>query len=360
MSRYDIHTMTVVPALDVHTASVTLDESWAPYVQASLSCSIPATLTGLDPFARDRLRFTLTQSFSRSQPVAAMSAAWAGLTLADLAGDYPMLAAISAQFGAPLNSVVMPAVARHFDLGIRSRTRDPLTGVMTLTLASDEALAQDKKWNGTTEREPFTRSLIEAVQFGLALIGARAEIQAPDFLVELEATAWKPGVSVWDWLAPMVQAAGLRLYCNELGRWFLTGPLAPHPEIALSPTTGLISAPETLSRDTDWYDAMIVEYTGGTVPVYDFAGTPGSSRTGFISLASRYPGPGAAAASLARSRSLGVSMTPVAVSNYLTEPGSPLAIVHPGYPTRSGYVRAVTFTYPDSTMTTTPRDLAAI
>ncbi|PRY70195.1 hypothetical protein B0I08_101323 [Glaciihabitans tibetensis] len=361
MTRLDRHTGTALTAngtqLALQSAGVTLDEGWSPYVQATLTASIPDDLDGLNPLDDDRVQVTLTQSFTASQPVSAMSAAWAGEKLSGLAGTYATVAHMSAQFGLSLNTIPIPATTRTFLLGIRSRTIDHLAGTMVLTLASDEARAQDAKRLSTVALAPFTRSLHQAVQFGLATIGASVIINAPDFVLEVDATEWLPGVSVWDWLAPMVQAAGYRLFSDERGVWRLTtSPYEPGGTLELSPSTGLIQSPETISRESDWYDGTVIEYTGDGFPRYDIAAV-GFSRTRLLSLPTRYPGPGAAAAVNQRNLARGITLSPRAVSNYDATPGQALTVELPGIYNRSGFLSAVSFALPDSVMTVTPRDI---
>lgn len=97
--------------LDLLAGSVTLDEGWAPYVQARFTISTPSQTiqTALDP--RNNPRITLTSSV-----------------------NYPLT----------WNGPGAPAASsRTFDLGLRSRVIDRKSGETTVEAASDEALLQD-------------------------------------------------------------------------------------------------------------------------------------------------------------------------------------------------------------------------
>lgn len=92
--------------LDVTSGTVTFDETWAPHVQASLTCALPAdagTLADLDPRALVRVEID------------------AGYTYPGGATDVHQLA----------------------DLGLRERPVRRPAGQMILSAASDEALVQD-------------------------------------------------------------------------------------------------------------------------------------------------------------------------------------------------------------------------
>jgi len=141
---------TTVPAatvpLAIKQASVTMDDSWSPYVQATLVCSAPSieTLEALDP--RDGLRVNLT-----------LTQAW---------GDGGVNWNIFG-YRAP--------VTRTFNLSLRDRTVDKRTGEMTLELASDEALIQDYSLVATapdTTPLAYQASLRAIVNYVLGKVGA--------------------------------------------------------------------------------------------------------------------------------------------------------------------------------------------
>jgi hypothetical protein len=75
------HTITATSGsteLDVKAARVTMDLGWAPYVQAELTCALPAAdvLARLDPRKPTRVRLEVSQRFTGSTSVARISEAW--------------------------------------------------------------------------------------------------------------------------------------------------------------------------------------------------------------------------------------------------------------------------------------------
>lgn len=347
---------------------LTLDESWAPYAQATITCPIDAVnLELLDPRQTPTPRVTIaaTQSFVDSRPLAAVSAAWAGLPLAGVSSQLvgATVAEISARFGVGYNvEGLRPSTRLNASLGVRRRTVDHLSGTVTLDLASDEALAQDYRLVSTAPVRPVGSSVRGAVQYALAQIGAHLSPGTADGTVSTEAMTWEPGVSAWDYMSPLVQAAGLRLWCDESRVWRLTDPLAPSGgALALSAST-LKVAEESMDRDSDWYDAVVIRYqwtdSAGTTQIrYDVAarGTPTAVRR--VEIDRPYPGPGAAAAMLTRAVGRGRVLAVTAVSNYTVRPGDILSLTLPSTPIQTGLVSRVQWSLDDDTMQARSRDL---
>ncbi|MCU1439998.1 MAG: hypothetical protein JWP85_995 [Rhodoglobus sp.] len=138
MSLLSAHAVSAVVQLDtpvelsIEDASVTLDDSWAPYGQARLTCFTPADLDVLDEIdPKEDIRVTL-----------------------DLA-----------------RTLNLPS-ARSFDLGLRSREIDHEAGTMVLELATDEALLQDYTLLTTATERTYGLSVRTAVAYALAKISA--------------------------------------------------------------------------------------------------------------------------------------------------------------------------------------------
>jgi hypothetical protein len=68
-----------------------------------------------------------------------------------------------------------------------------------------------------------------------------------------------------------------------------------------------------------------------------------------------YPGPGAAAAVLARALTRGRMTELRAVSNFQVTPAQPAQIVLDAFPTQDAFVSAVSWTFPEDEMTVTTR-----
>ena len=350
--------------LNVQSATVTLDDSWSPYVQAAVVCTTPATtvLARMDPREAVRVRLTLVQAFGDGTPladqgtgdVAALDAAYGG-----------SLAAWSAQWAKPFNQNMRASVRRHLDLSLRRRDLDVAAGTMTLELASDEAALQDAALVSTTSATPGGSSLIAAVGTGLARVGAALTDNAGDVTdLDPDSLAWTPGTSAWDYLAPLVDASGRRLWCDEMRSWHLGLPGQPkRGEVRVTPIQ--TDQTDTIDRDGDWYDSVVVEYrwtdSGGVDHVrYDSAGPANATRTMFVQWDRPWVRAGAAQALLNRAQGRARSVVVDGVSDYSAEPGKAVNVTLPDGLFVSGSVLAVQWRFPEDVMTVTTRDLLAV
>lgn len=316
--------------------SVTLDESWSPYVQASLTIPIPPAdvLAALDPRRPGgaRVRVTLTQRFGSSEPLSTLSADWSGMTLEDVSALYAgqTLAAISDTYGRPYNaSGTQASTVRRLTLHLRARTVRRSTGTVVLDLASDEALLQDLARVDDTPVQPAQTNVRSAVQLVLDEIGATLMPGPDNGTIDPDALFWQPGVSGWNYVSPLVTAAGLRLYCDERRRWHLVKPLAATEGELVIDRARLTADESKLSREGDWYEAVVVTYrwtdsAGTERERHDVAALPDWTRAHHVVHERPWPGPGAAAALLARARARGREDAGTLVSDYTAVPGQRL------------------------------------
>lgn len=341
---------------------VALDESWSPFVSASLTIPLPPAdvMARVDPRVKARIRLTARQEFGTSQPLSALN----GATLATLSARFAgqMVLGVSATFGVGYNPEgVRPPTARTFDLAIRGRNVSRLEGDVKLTASSDEGYLMDyappyQLVSGTTVRD--------AVALALARIGAILEPGTDNAPVEINSTIWHPGVSAAEFVQPLVDAAGLRLYCDEQRRWFLTRPLHASDRALYLDERGIQQSEDVVSRDDGWFDAMTVTYRWtdvfGVAQVrHDVAAPAGYSRMGTVQYDRQWPGDGAAAALLARAEGRGQVSGVSAVSDYDAEPGALLSVSIAGFPTQTGVVSRVEWLLSNDTMAVRSRDLAS-
>jgi hypothetical protein len=184
-------------------------------------------------------------------------------------------------------------------------------------------------WEGPQDASPSTRT---------AVVERRPEL-----------FTWLPGVSAWDFLTPLTAAAGLRLFCDETRGWELIDPatykVPGRASIAgWNATRGL----DRITRDDPnvFCTAVVVRYRwedsdGQLRTAYDSAGVPGRVLVWEFDRA--YPGPGAAAAILARRQGQGRVQEVTAVSDYTLTPGSEVAITLPGTIEQLGRVTRVSW-----------------
>lgn len=141
---------------------------------------------------------------------------------------------------------------------------------------------------------------------------------------EPESLVWKAGISAMEYLRPIVQAAGMRLVCDEQRKFTLrdaTYTAAGTPSIAYA--VNLLSGLETVDRDDDiWCDACVVRYIWDTedgrtlerVDRYPTSGTP--SRVRYIERDSPWPGAGFAQHIVERAQAQGRMATTTTVADW--------------------------------------------
>lgn len=359
-------------ALDVKQASVTLDEGWSPYAQADLTCAIPdaAVLEALDPRRDLRATLHLQQDFGDSDTLAALSALWGAGTLATVTTLYAgkMLADVTRAHYRPFNDfgVRLPTII-DLDLALRERDADHDAGEFRVSLASDEALLEGHKLVSRYQEAPTTPTVKAAVALALAHIGVGLDDDATDAPVSVDnadSLIWNPGVSGWDYVYPLVQKAGLRLYCDESRRWKLVRATTNAEDLmVLTADHNVTAGRDKISLDADWFDAVVITYrwrdpaTGTTMLAYDVAGDYRAKNVFAETREVPYPGAGAADALLGRKQGRGRVLDVSAVSDYSAAPGRALAITLPATPVQTGYTSSVTWGFPDDEMRIASRGL---
>lgn len=177
-------------------------------------------------------------------------------------------------------------------------------------------------------------------------------------LADPGAGLWNPGQAAWEFLAPLIQQTGFRLFADEVGVWRLADNTYSVPgTVALDDEVNLIDSGEIISRDEDdlWFDAVVIEYRwtdadGLSRTAWDSASAPGYSKVARFSYDTPYPGPGAASAILARALERGRRITGELVSDYGVQPYKAVTIAREDTPDQVGTISSVSWSTPDSTM----------
>lgn len=355
--------------LEVIDATIALDEGWSPYVQGSVTIGLPDStlLNAIDPRNKVRMRVFMEQSFGESQKVSLLTTLYGGSTLAGLTLAYTtkFLFQLSALWFTPWNTFgVRSTTRRDLYVGIRSRNIDHLAGTVVIDVASDEAYLQDYALTTSLTYAPGTATVRAAVTDALARIGAFLQSGTADGAIEANASKWLPGQTAWDYLAPLVQKAGLRLYCDEKGSFWLVSSNYVEPgQTQLTYTGTIVTAEDTIDRSkNNWFDAVVIRYKwtdalGAQQTAYDIATQPNYSKVNTLDYETEYPGPGAAAAVLARTLAKGREQAVTAVSDYSVTPSQSVSVILPNTLTQTGYVASVTWNYPGDEMDVATRGL---
>ena len=349
--------------LPIIDGTVTLDEGWAPYVQARIRVSLPsaAVLAELDPRRGGRGRITLTARYGTPTPLSRLTEEFAGQPLSALtaAWDGLPLRSITASLSQPLNDAGhRDSSIRRLDLAVTDRRIDRRAGLVEVDLASDECLAQD--YRALAAQLPPTTSVRTCVGRALAAIGATLQPGSAGGTVSADAAYWAVGESAWDYANALAQAVGLRLWCDERRRWHLTEPLDPatSPDVYVVRLASAHELDEELSREA-WATGVIVTYTwdqgGDRQTVHDIAG--GGSRIQQVEVHRPFPGYGAAAAILDRVRARGSLVTARQIGTYDVTPGWVMQSLFADTAHLAGLVSSVTWDLATDEVAVSSRDL---
>ncbi|KRC60922.1 hypothetical protein ASE14_08150 [Agromyces sp. Root81] len=220
---------------------------------------------------------------------------------------------------------------------------------------------------GDTAVDYFDGATVDTEEYAYAWTGAaNASTSTRAALIDRspQMLDWEPGESAWDFIQPIFQTAGLRLYCNEQRQWFLVdaGYIADgHTQLAVGLNT--TEADDTISRDgSDWCDAALVVYrwndqTDTPTVRYDWYAEPDHTRVRVVELRRAYTGTGFAKYIVKRAAGMGRQITASAVSQYQAQPGQPITITLPDTPIQTGLIASVEWRLDDDEMTVQSRGL---
>jgi hypothetical protein len=392
------------------SVDVTADETWAPYIQATVV--VPSNLISddIDPRQDTRLKLRLQQDFGdlvyiyeitqdHGGDVSSITAAFGGnidlitkeytepwnifepgLPLSTVTGAYAPVTPLKLT-NANLSSVwlmtdflhssgtfnPLPSTIFDGDLGVRSIAYDYVSKEATIDLASDEALTQDVHGYGDDIMMEYddARSLINEV---LNFIGANLEPGAANYAYSPRYQLQKyefnlPNVA-WDFIETITQAAGLKLYCDEQRRWYLVDPTAISGDLVLDDTDNITAFTKEISREGLWYNQVVIRYdtiSDGVIydDYYEF-GT-GATKTLYIEKSNiEFPGFGAAQSIAQRSLTRGEIYTIEAVANFDARPRQTLTVDITGEPVKTGIIQSVTWSLPSARMSVDIRELTEV
>jgi hypothetical protein len=190
---------------------------------------------------------------------------------------------------------------------------------------------------------------------------SRAVVKAS---VDYPAVVWKPGVSAWEYVKPILAQMNVRLFNDETNVWRIVDNSYSVPgSIRIAQGRNITDATDTISRDNEeWFEAVVVRYTwtdadGVTREAVDTASLTGATKVRTIDVEQPYPGPGAASYILDRATGRGRTYDLAALSDYSTTPGMEVVSTLPETPINTGYITAVTWNFETDEMTVASRGL---
>jgi hypothetical protein len=174
---------------------------------------------------------------------------------------------------------------------------------------------------------------------------------------------WKSGVPAYELLNPIVQAAGLRLVCDENRQWSLRDEeYRAVGSLAIRHAVNLHGGRDTISRDTAlWFDARVTRYTwtdreGRTqVRTDEYALNDPYTRLTTLDIAAPYPGPGRSEYAVRRAQGRGREITASSVSDWRSNAEQPMTVVLDGTPILTGIAQTLEYDLDTDRQTVTMR-----
>lgn len=182
---------------------------------------------------------------------------------------------------------------------------------------------------------------------------------------------WAAGTTADEFLRPVVEAAGFRLFQDEKGQWLLANAeYAVTGDVAMRYGSNMYEASESTSvqaEDVDGFplnaDSVIVKYAwtdllGRERTAIDVAAPSGSTRPYVLEKDDTpFPGKGQAAYLLKRLQARTRLIETTGRPDWSARPGMGATVVLPNRPLATGYVEALTFDYAARTMALSTKGL---
>ena len=392
------------------SVNVTVDETWAPYVQASVTVPMNLLTQEIDPRDDVRIKLQLRQDFGDlifiyeltddfSGDVSAVTSAFSPVLNASITRRYSKpwnifepsrpISYITGIYGGDVSDITAaglstvwrmskflqdsgtfnpePSTFFNTDLGVRSIDYDYVAKEATIELASDEALAQDVHGYGDDVMVTYysLRDLInEALSFIFAELEPGTANESYPFGYNLEKYEVNVGNTLWDFIETVTTASGFRVYCDEQRRWYLVESTAVIGDLVLDDTDNITAFNKSFSRDTLWYNQAVIEYEDPTIgTVFDsyYATGTGALRTFYQKKENMtFPGIGAAQAIVERSLTRGETYSVEAIANFDARPQQSLVVDITGEPVKTGIVQSITWALPSARMSVDIRNLEEV
>jgi hypothetical protein len=206
----------------------------------------------------------------------------------------------------------------------------------------------------TTDTSEYLYAYADATSTRMPLID-----RAPDLLTQ------RAGVSGFDFLAPILQAFGFRLVCDEGRVWTLRDASYTAPgSLTVRYGVNLVDGDDTITRDdTAFFDAAVVRYSWRDLHgaqqerIDSFALVTPPTQVRVFEKTVPYPGPGFAEYAVRRAQGRGRQVTATTVADWRTAAEQPSQYMLPGAPVQVGNTSRVVFHLDRDEMTVTSRTI---
>ena len=392
------------------SVAVTVDETFSPYVSATVVIPTSVAPSWLDPRQAIFLGLRLQQDFGDliylyeitedfSGDVSAITAAYGG-DVSDITRAYSKpwnifepalpISTVTAAYGGDVSNLTAadlmevwrmsdflhssgtfnPLPSTVFDgyLMLRSIEKDYINGEMTLELTSHEAILLDSIGIPGAPIFGYTnlRDIINAVLSNTIGVFTQLQPGAANYTYSgLYAFDWKPEKTAWDILYELVTSAGLVLYCDERGDWYLEYPTTVSGSLELKDDDNITTLSSRIDRNSlNFFDYAVVEYRNvGSAPVYQnfgISGFPISKDRYFLYENLTYPGGNPAQELVYRGITRGETYEVEAISNYDARPRQSMTIDVTGEPVKTAVIQSITWSLPSARMSLDIRDLTEV
>ncbi|MCM3779860.1 hypothetical protein [Microbacterium hydrocarbonoxydans] len=265
--------------------------------------------------------------------------------------------AVTAPFAAYANTAKIRVRVRANQLG---GSEEVDVTAWRLSEATGDLVADGLYFDGsTTDTTQYDYEWANTAHASVSTRRVKINAATPDALI------WKAGQDALTFLAPLVQAAGRRLVCDEQRVWTLRDEnYDAGGALEIRHAVNMAAGSEKTSRDDDdWFDAAAVEYewkdqSGTTQQLVETASlTPSYTRLRRFQLATPYPGPGRAAYVVRRAQGRGREVTVSTVADWSAKAEQGITVVLEGSPTQIGQTNVVQFDLDSDQMTITSRTI---
>lgn len=263
----------------------------------------------------------------------------------------------------------LPSTVIDGYLLLRSVEKDYITKETTLELASSESLLDDSvgvpyvtAFNYTSLRSLINDELHNIINpFTSLEPGTADETYSPAY-------AWKRIAerTGWDQINELVQAAGLVLYCDVDGKFYLTESAAVSGELELTDQDNITRLNSSITRNSEkFFNRVTIEYRNeGAATVYDIDAinfwSTGYKGINLVREGIPFPGYGAATSLLNRGKTRGEIYSVEAISNYNARPRQNMTINLTDETDKTAIIQSISFSLPSARMSVDIRDLQEV